>query len=130
MGTYRAVKLVHRKTFKNSKPFDREFEGIKNCEPISRGHSGLVDILHIGKNKKDDYFYYVMELGDDLETDKKFNPSTYKPKTLDQLIKINGRLTLDQCFQYFRDRNIWTDGIKVLQFFEIATASLSGFQTK
>jgi len=40
-------------------------EGIQKFEPISRSHEGLVDILQIGRNDRDGYFYYVMELADD-----------------------------------------------------------------
>jgi len=36
LGTYRAVKIVHRKTFANERPFEREFAGIQRFEPISR----------------------------------------------------------------------------------------------
>src|SRR5207302_8230185 len=65
MGTYRAVKVVYRTTFDHDRPFEREFEGIQKFEPISRMHESQVDILHVGRNEKDGYFYYVMELADD-----------------------------------------------------------------
>ena len=35
IGTLHAVKVVHRKTFDRDRPYDREFEGIRNFEPIS-----------------------------------------------------------------------------------------------
>src|SRR5262245_42471576 len=59
LGTYRAVKIVYRSTFEDSRPFEREFKGIQKFEPISRSHEGLVDILQVGGTE--DYFYYVME---------------------------------------------------------------------
>src|SRR5437016_3620451 len=65
MGTHRAVKVVYRTTFDHDRPFEREFEGIQKFEPISRMHESQVDILHVGRNEKDGYFYYVMELADD-----------------------------------------------------------------
>ncbi len=65
MGTYRAVKIVYRRTFKDAHPFEREFNGIQKFEPVSRSHEGLVDVLQIGRNDRDGYFYYVMELADD-----------------------------------------------------------------
>ena len=65
MGTYRAVKVVHRDNFSEARPYEREFEGIEKFERISRSHEGLVDILQIGRGVTDDYFYYVMELADD-----------------------------------------------------------------
>src|ERR1035438_8275522 len=47
MGTYRAVKFVHRKSFSDSRPFERELAGIRKFEPISRSHEGFLDVLHI-----------------------------------------------------------------------------------
>src|SRR4051812_37266933 len=64
MGTLRAVKIVYRATFHDERPFDREFRGIQNFEPISRSQESLVHVLHIGK--AEDWFYYVMELADDV----------------------------------------------------------------
>ena len=64
MGTLRAVKVVHRHDFGDEHPFDREFRGIQKFEPISRSHPGLVNILQIGRNEAEGYFYYVMELAD------------------------------------------------------------------
>src|SRR5882672_9668828 len=66
MGTFRAVKIVYRKTFDHDRPYEREFKGIQKFEPISRSHEGLVDILQIGRG--DGYFYYVMELADDADS--------------------------------------------------------------
>ena len=63
LGSYRAVKVVYRKDFEDSRPFEREFSGIQKFDPISRSHEGLVDILQAGR--QEDYFYYVMELADD-----------------------------------------------------------------
>src|SRR5688572_7178857 len=36
MGTFRAVKIVHRSAFESDRPFEREFEGIKRFEPVSQ----------------------------------------------------------------------------------------------
>src|SRR6266540_4016709 len=63
-GAFRAVKIVYRASFEDVRPFEREFSGISNFEPISRSHEGLVDILQVGRNGG--FFYYVMELADDL----------------------------------------------------------------
>src|SRR5437870_3306132 len=38
LGTLRAVKVVCRSTFEDSRPFEREFKGIQKFEPISRSH--------------------------------------------------------------------------------------------
>src|SRR5215468_5437605 len=63
-GEYRAVKIVHRRTFQDQRPYEREFRGIQRFEPISRAHEGHVDILHVGRNDAAGYFYYIMELAD------------------------------------------------------------------
>ena len=65
VGTYRAAKIVYRRSFENDRPFEREFSGIQKFEPISRSHEGLVEVLQIGRNESDGYFYYIMELADD-----------------------------------------------------------------
>src|SRR5262245_2724171 len=66
LGANRAVKIVHRATFDSDRPFEREFAGIKAFEPISRSHEGLVNLLQVGRDDTAGYFYYVMELADDL----------------------------------------------------------------
>ena len=67
LGTYRAIKIVYRKTFAHERPFEREFSGIQKFEPISRSQEGLVHILQVGRNNDAGYFYYVMELADNGE---------------------------------------------------------------
>src|SRR5438132_2480814 len=71
MGSYRAVKVVYRRAFEHDRPFEREFEGIRKFEPVSRTHESQVDILHVGRNDAAGYFYYVMELADDAGEDPK-----------------------------------------------------------
>src|SRR5262245_35163841 len=65
LGTFRAVKIVHAKTFEQKRPFDREFNGVQKFEPVSRLHDGLMDVLQVGRNDAAGYFYCVMELADD-----------------------------------------------------------------
>src|SRR3974377_771314 len=50
-GAFRAIKVVQRNNFESSRPFEREFQGIKRFEPISRLHSSQVDVLHVGRNE-------------------------------------------------------------------------------
>src|SRR5437899_4123394 len=64
MGTYRAIKIVYRATFDSDRPYDREFEGLRKFEPISRSHESQVHILHVGRSEQEGYFYHVMELAD------------------------------------------------------------------
>jgi hypothetical protein len=66
LGTFRAVKVVYRDDFEEARPYEREYSGIPKYEPVSRSHPGLVDVLQVGRNEAEGYFYYVMELADDV----------------------------------------------------------------
>src|SRR5439155_22937675 len=61
----RAVKVIYRDKFEHDRPFEREFEGSRKFEPISRLHESQVDILHVGRNDAAGYFDYVMEVAGD-----------------------------------------------------------------
>jgi len=89
LGTYRAVKIVKRVNFRDDRPYMREFEGIRLFEPVSREHEGLVDILQVGKNQAEGYFYYIMELADDVSGSAVClaDPGSYVPKTLRSILK-------------------------------------------
>lgn len=82
--TLRAVKVVYRNDFDDDRTFEREFEGILKYEPVAREHSGLVDILHVGRDQtgEEEFYFYVMELGDDVEHGSKIRPADYEPRTL------------------------------------------------
>src|SRR5437867_2625295 len=73
LGTYRAIKIVYRKTFKDDGPFEREFNGIRRFEKVSGTHPGLLNVLHVGRNNAAGYFYYVMEVADDELSGQSFN---------------------------------------------------------
>ncbi len=94
-GAYRAVKIVHRQSFDHDRPFEREFEGIRKFEPISRTHDSQVDILHVGRGE--DCFYYVMELADDQSTGGQINPDRYAPRTLKSDLMFHGRIPFEEC---------------------------------
>lgn len=104
MGVYRAVKVVYRDTFEKETPYHREFEGIKKFEPVSRSHESQVDILHVGRNDSEGYFYYVMELADDAGfkepgvTEKRsLELDRYEPKTLRSELARQGRMPIETC---------------------------------
>src|SRR6266545_496766 len=119
VGTWRAVKVVYRNTFKDARPYEREFSGIQKYEPISRTNEGLVDVLQLGRNDAEGYFYYVMELADSAEVPNvkcqvsgdeqrqsasslnlitsHLTPDTYVPKTLASEIHSRGRLPIEEC---------------------------------
>jgi eukaryotic-like serine/threonine-protein kinase len=67
LGTYRAIKIVYRKSFREERTYEREFRGIQQFEPISRTNDGLLDVLQAGRNDDAGYYYYVMELADGEE---------------------------------------------------------------
>ena len=82
-GALRAVKVVWREDFEEERSFEREFEGILKFEPISRDHPALVNILHVGRSPDEvSFYYYVMELGDDVSSGQNINPVEYEPRTL------------------------------------------------
>ena len=82
IGAFRGVKIIRRKSMAADRPFEREFNGIQRFEPISRTHPGLVCILHVGRNDQAGYFYYVMEVADDVVSGQSISPAVYAPKTL------------------------------------------------
>lgn len=118
LGTRRAVKIVARERFELPRPYEREREGIRKYEPVSRAHEGLMDILQVGPETPADYFYYVMELADDAgeaetpgngspqpgagiqEQESGIRPSpAYTPHTLRCEIKRRGRLPVNECLR-------------------------------
>lgn len=99
-GALRAVKIVWREDFEDARGFEREFEGILKFEPISRDHPGLVNILHVGRSVDGvSFYYYVMELGDDILSGADINPVEYEPRTLRADSKSSGgvRMELNAC---------------------------------
>ncbi len=99
VGTFRAAKVVYRRSFDSTRPFEREWAGIQKFEPVSRSHAGFLDVLQIGVNEPDGYFYHVMELGDDCASGQNVNPETYSPKTLATEISGRGRLPVQECLE-------------------------------
>src|SRR6516225_3027009 len=123
LGTWRAVKIVYRAAFDHDRPYDREFEGIRRFEPISRTHPSQLNVLHVGRNDAAGLFYYVMELADDASAECEIwtaespssgsnhvadldalrsaiaNPSSYSPRSLRSELHHRGRLPFDECLQ-------------------------------
>src|SRR5437016_1491360 len=99
MGSYRAVKVVDRKFFKDKRPFERELSGIRKFEPISRSHNGFIDVLHAGLNEAEGYFFYVMELGDDQVLGQNIVPEDYAPRTLSSELAHAGKLPVEECLR-------------------------------
>src|SRR5829696_8953130 len=99
MGTYRAVKVIWRRSFDTDRPFEREFAGIQKFEPVSRSHEGLVDILHIGRDDDAGYFFYVMELADDARAGAQIDPDHYEARTLQRELQERRRLSVQECLR-------------------------------
>jgi serine/threonine protein kinase len=90
LGTFRAVKVVYRSDFEEARPYEREYSGIRKYEPISRSHEGLVDVLQVGRNDGEGYFYYVMELADAVKEEvrrKKEETSSQKAEGSGQTLE-------------------------------------------
>jgi len=93
-GAFRAVKIVYRSTFETERAFLREFEGMSAFEPISRGHAGFINILHVGRTA--DYLYYSMELADDHLAGRRIDIETYQPRMLKTDLARHKRLSADE----------------------------------
>lgn len=101
-GALRAVKVVSREDFDDERTFEREFEGIKKFEPISRDHPGLVNILHVGRSADGKaFYYYVMELGDDVRSGRDINAIEYEPRTLraDNKMAAGKPMPTEECIE-------------------------------
>lgn len=99
LGSYHAVKILYRLKFKDSRPMEREFNGLKKFTPISRGHPNFVNILHVGKHADPEYIYCVMELADDVLRTNFVEPASYKARTLAYDLQNRRGFSLSECLQ-------------------------------
>lgn len=90
-GLYRAVKLVWRDRFADAQPYEREFHGLREFAAISIAESHQLALLHVGRNDAAGFFYYVMELADDLDAGREIDPEHYIPHTLSAAQQSRGR---------------------------------------
>jgi len=97
LGSYRAIKVVHRRNFAAQRPYDREYAGLMKFEPLSRGHPGLVAVLHVGRNVSQEYFYCIMDLADDVDHGRRIHPAEYQPRTLRTDLDRRHRLPVPEC---------------------------------
>src|SRR5260370_8886431 len=63
-------------------------------EPISRGHGGFIDILHVGRTNE--YLYYSMELADDHLAGREIDIVSYESRTLKSDLGRQKRLSADE----------------------------------
>lgn len=99
-GALRAVKVVWRADYDYPEAFEREFEAIKRYEPVSRKHAGLVPILQVGRSEDESFYYYVMELADDVEKGRDITPESYRPLTLMARMHKDKRLPASECIEH------------------------------
>lgn len=99
-GALRAVKVVRREDYDHPESFEREFEAIKKYEPVSRKHPGLVPVLQVGRNDAGGFYYYIMELADDLERGRDIDPATYRAHSLQAQMRRDGRVSAEACIEF------------------------------
>jgi serine/threonine protein kinase len=97
LGTFRAVKIIRAESSRRGRSFQTELNGVLKFEPVSRLHDGLVDILQVGGSEAVGYFYYVMELADDVNSGQVIVPERYVPRTLEYDLKHRGKLPIGEC---------------------------------
>ena len=97
IGSYHVVKIMYQADFSTPDSYAREFTGIQKYMPISLKHSGLVHILHIGRNDESGYYYCIMEAGDDEDAGPNIKPESYSPKTLAKDLRKRRKIPVDEC---------------------------------
>ena len=81
LGLYRAIKIIRYDDSKSLESYQAEHNGIRHYVPYSRKYDGLIDIHHVGIREEEGFYYYVMDLADDLYLDDHV-AEDYQPKTL------------------------------------------------
>jgi hypothetical protein len=99
VGMYRAVKIVRRANFADEAPYDREFCGIEKFMPVSLKHPGLLQVLHVGQDPPERYFFYIMEAADDEVSGQRIDPERYSPRNLHSELLRRQRLPLVDCVE-------------------------------
>jgi serine/threonine protein kinase len=102
-GVLWAVKIVWRNRFADPAPFDREFRGLSEFATMPLGGAHHLAIAHVGKNEELGFFYYVMELADDIHAGRAIHPARYAPLTLSSLRQQRGRLPAAECISIATD---------------------------
>ena len=97
IGMFRAVKFLFRERYPKPDPYQREFRGIEKYMPISLNHPGLVHVLHLGRNDRAGYFFYLMEAADDQVTGQQINPEQYAARNLSGELSKRNRLPVEEC---------------------------------
>ena len=97
-GSFFAVKVVYRVSFDDQRPYEREYEGIRYFEPVSKLSESQLQILRVGRRDEAGYFYYIMEAADDVAASRQIHPETYIPRTLkSEMQQHGGRIPVRAC---------------------------------
>jgi hypothetical protein len=98
-GQWRAVKVVSLQKFDNDAgPYDREYDGVSRYREICAKHPGLLRVECVSE-KLPSHFYYIMELGDSLQSGWEKSSENYIPKDLSRICALmpEKRLPIDEC---------------------------------
>ena len=100
LGLYRAIKIIRYDKSKSLESYEAEQNGIRHYAPYSRKYDGLIDIHHVGIRQDEGFYYYVMDLADDLYRDDHL-PEVYQPKSLRAYLdaSLSRRLSQDEVLQ-------------------------------
>jgi serine/threonine protein kinase len=103
---YVAGKFVYRHVFgphddpASSAAYQRALDGLQNFRSLSAESQYLLRIFDVRQRHEEGYFCYMMELADDMESRRQFDPGVYKPRTLKNELERHGsrqRLSAVKC---------------------------------
>lgn len=101
VGSYRALKIVSKSILGD---WEREFKGLQNFQNKVKPHPNLIQVFHI--EDCGSFFYYTMEVADNLGDEQ-----NYIPSTLENWVKQWGALGVDTLVPLF-DQLL--DGVETL----------------
>lgn len=91
-GAFRAIKIVWKGGDESLNRFEQEFSGLKAFTALSVREPRQLALLHVGQDTDKQFFYYVMELADDVRNGREIDPQNYAPCTLHSLYRKDTRL--------------------------------------
>lgn len=101
VGKWVALKVIYQKKFGDDPgPYEREFDGVQKYKSICEKHPGLLQVDFVSE-KKPDYFFYAMELGDAFESGWERAPASYHPRALvgERSLSRSSRAPVKDCVQ-------------------------------
>jgi len=88
LGLHRAIKVIRYENSSSLESYQAEYHGLRHYAPFSRKYEGLIEIHHVGIREQDGFYYYVMDLADDLYLGDQVAPN-YQPKTMRSYLDIH-----------------------------------------